>query len=529
MTPSSTSSLESIRTAGGAPKGNTVSETGAPSGREQIHQAARGSALNLSGAIVAAAVSFVTVGLITNNFGKAGAGLFFTATALFTLAANGARLGGESSLTYFVSRLRADARPGAIPAVVRVALRATAVVSALFAALGFVFAPEMAKAFATGPDNVASLTSMVRILALSAPAFSLSQAMIGASRGFGTMRPAVLTGQFVRPLAQLGFVAAVVALAGQPVLLAVAWALAAALALMPITIWMRRRLARITVPAASAASVGTTGYWRFAAPRAITDLLSSALERADLLLVAYFLDETQAGVYGTSNRLIVAGQLMMFATAQSIAPHLSANFVKGRHEQAKQVLHTVSAWNVTLLWPTFIGLAFGAGTVLRLFGEDFTEGALVVQILSISLLVITGLGVGDTLLLMTGRSTASLVNHAIGLATLIVVSAVLLPRVGVIGAAWAWAASRISIRLLAVAQVWRFNGVHGLGFPVVVAAAISVVAYVPAGWLAHGAIDSGVMAIAVHVIVGVTIQLSLCWRFRELLELDQLTTIVRRR
>jgi O-antigen/teichoic acid export membrane protein len=519
--------MTTIRTAHSPPEAAASPSAGEePGGEGEIRQAARGSAFNLLGAVVAAAVSFVTVGLITNHFGRAGAGLFFTATALFTLAANGARLGSESGLTFFVSRLRADDRHGEVPAVIATAVQATAAASVALAAMGFLFASELAATLADDPDNVASLTTMIRVLAFSVPAFALSQAMFGASRGFGTMRPSVLAGQIVRPLAQLALVSAVVVIGGRTEFLAAAWAGAAVITLVPIAVWLRARLARVRV---TAETFRRREYWRFATPRAFTDLLSSALERLDLLLVAYFLDEAAAGVYGTSNRLIVAGQLMMFATAQSMAPHLSANFVRGRLDRAKHVLQTVSAWNVTLLWPMFIGLAFGARPVLRLFGEEFTEGVRLVQVFAISLVIIVGLGVGDTLLLMTGRSLASLVNHVAGLAVMVLVSAVLLPRIGVIGAAWGWAASRILIRALAVLQVWRHNGVHGLGLPVVVAAGIALVAYLPIGWLAHGGIDHGLGAIAVHVVVGGLIQTALCFRFRDVLELDQLLTIVRGR
>ena len=491
----------------------------------QVRQAARGSAFNLLGAITAAVISFITVGLITNNFGPVGAGLFFSATALFTLAANGARLGAESSLTFFVSRLRAEDRHGSIAPLTRSALAATGVVSLLLAVAGFVLAPDLAEALADGA-NVRPLTSMIRVLAFATPAFALSQAMFGASRGFGTMRPAVIVGQLLRPILQFALVALVVLASGQPVGLAVAWGAAAVVTAVPIAAWLRRRLKKIPH---AAQPFSSSEYWRFAAPRALTDVLSSALERVDVLLVAYILDQAQAGLYGTANRLIVAGQLMMFATAQSMAPHLSANFVKGRHAQAKQVLQTVSAWNVTLLWPMFIGLAFGAPVVLRLFGQDFTEGAVLVQVFAVSLLVIIGLGVGDTVLLMTGRSMASLVNHAIGLAVMIGLAFLLLPRIGVVGAAWAWAASRILIRLLAVLQVWKLNGVHGLGLPVLIAAVISVVAYGPTGWIAHNSISNGVLAVAVHAAVGGVIQLALCLRFRRQLELDQLSAIIRRR
>ena len=497
-----------------------------PSGHTDVRQAARGSAFNLVGAVTSAVVSFFTVGLITNTYGQSRAGVFFTATALFTLAANGARLGSESSLTFFVSRLRAADRRGAVRSVTTTALRATAVLAVLFTAIGFLAAESIATSLTGDEENARSLAVMVRILALAAPVFALSQAMFGASRGFGTMRPSVIAGQLVRPVGQLMLVATVIMATGDVAALAWAWAGAAIASLAVIGFWLRRRLSRIDAPDEP---FRTVEYWRFAAPRALTDLVSSALERLDLLLVAYMLGEAQAGLYGASNRLIVAGQLMMFATAQSMAPHLSAAFERDRNDDARHVLHTVSAWNVTLLWPVFLTLAFGAETVLQLFGQGFADGAPLVRILSLALVVIIGLGVGDTLLLMTGRSVASLINHLVALGLMVGLSALLLPRVGVVGAAWAWAASRTVIRVLAVIQVWRSDGVHGLGRPVLVAALIAVLAFVPAGWIAHRWIDNGILAIVAHVVVGGLLQLAGCLRFRDLLELDQLLAIARRR
>ncbi len=497
------------------------------SGSDQVRQAARGSALNLVGALVAAVVSFVTVGIITNHYGQVGAGLFFSATAIFTLAANGARLGSESGLTYFVSRMRASGATGDLPELIRHAVGATVVVSATLALGGFLAAPDLAALLTSDADNTEAMTIMIRALSVGIPAFAASQALSGASRGFGTMRPSVMAGQIVRPITQLVLVitAAFVASAGL-VGVAIAWSTAAYMALIPILAWMVLRLRRRQL---GESTLSLSNYWRFTGPRAVTDLVSSALERLDVLLVAYFLTEADAGLYGAAARLILVGQMMMFATGQSMAPHLSANFLTGRFDEAKQVLHTVSGWNVTLLWPAFIGLAFGAETVLQLFGAEFAEGSSIVVLLCIALIIIIGLGVGDTLLLMTGDSMASLINHIAALVVMIATSMLLLPNVGVIGAAWAWALSRILIRGLAVVRVWQTSRVHAFGRPVVVAAAIALAAYLPTGFAMHQLVGNGVVAIALHAIAGLAIQAALVFRYRHELDLDQLQNTLTRR
>ena len=512
---------------------STAPPTGPPS---QVATAARGTALNLAGAIIGAIVSFGTVGLITNVYGQAGAGLFFAATAVFTLAANSARLGAESSLTYFVARYRADERHGEITGTIKTALFAAASVAIALGLAGLASASWLSGLLTSEASSADTAATMIRILAISVPTFALSQAMFGAARGFGTMRPSVLVGQIGRPISQLIFVLVVIAISDSVWPLAAAWALSSTVTMVSIGGWLWRRLKLVaernsdrTLDQGSARSEGRSTYWRYTGPRAVSDLLSASLERSDVLLVAVFIGEAGAGLYGASNRLILAGQLMMIATAQSMAPLLSANFLKREHQDAQSVLRTISGWNVIILWPIFIGLAFGAKTALSVFGSEFSEASSLVVVLACAFLVIIGLGIGDTLLMMTGDSVASLINHAISLAIMVGAAIALLPTVGIVGAAWAWAMSRVALRALSVGRVWYTTRVHAFGPQVITAMAITVGAYVPTGIAVRLTLGESVQAVAVHAIVGVVIQLPLLLRFRERLQLDQLVTVIARR
>lgn len=520
------------------PEAPEANQQGSVDDQDQVTQAARGTALNLVGAVFGAIISFVTVGVITNVYGKAGAGLFFAVTAAFTLAANSARLGAESGLTYFVSRFRADDRHGEVPAVVRTALAATATAAIGLGLVGLLFAPALGELITEQAASANTAVTMIRILAIAVPTYALSQAMFGATRGFGTMRPAVIIGQIGRPLSQLLFVVTVIIVTDEIWPLAIAWAASSTVAAVAAAAWLRNRLAILRSRVGNRTGAdGTAGddplkpgeYWKFTGPRALSDLLSASLERLDVLLVAIFIGEVGAGMYGASNRLILAGQLMMIATAQSMAPLLSANFLKGRNDEAQRVLRTISGWNVTLLWPVFICLAFGSRTALSVFGTEFTDASSLVVVLSVAFLIIIGLGMGDTLLMMTGDSVASLVNHAVTLAIMIGSAVLLLPSVGIVGAAWSWALSRIVLRVLAIARVWHTKRVHSFGLPVITAAILAAASYVPIGITSRLLIGESVTAVVVNVLAGGVIHLCLLLRFRNQLELDRLLTVVARR
>ncbi len=492
--------------------------------------AARGTALNLIGSISGAVVGFVTIGLVTNRWGPSGAGLFFATTALFTLAANGARMGSEAGLTYFVARLRAAEDHRSVPLVIGTALGATAAVATALAVVGLVAAPALAELVTSEPASRPDAEAMIRVLAVAVPTFALSQAMFGASRGFATMRPAVLCGQLLRPISQLLLVIAVIVTTDSLPTLAMAWAGSSVLTVVAIGWWLRRRVARIGVKHPGAATPGVRSrYLRFASGRAGADLVSAALERLDVILVAAILGQADAGVYGAAGRLILAGQLLMIAAAQSTAPLLTASFSADRNDEAQDLLRTVTGWNVTILWPVFICLGFGAPTALAVFGSDFGDGAPVVVALSVTMLVIVALGGGDTVLTSTGASLASLINQIIGLLVLVGSALVLLPLVGLVGAGLAWALTRLTLRGLATYRVWRTHRVIALGRQVGLAAGAATLAYGPIGLALTIATDPGPLPVAVNVIAGGALHLAMLSQLRDELDLDRFLAVFTRR
>lgn len=518
----------------------TTIESSGSATTEQVSTAARGTVLNLGGSIFGAIVAFATVGLITNSYGKEGAGAFFAVTAAFTLAANATRLGAETSLTYFVARFRSTDDVDQLRPLLRQAMAPAAALALCIALFGLLMSPTIAGWLTTEEEYRASATTMIRILSLAVPTYALAQAMFGATRGFGTMVPSVLAGQVVRPLTQLVIVACLVWSSVEALWpLAAAWAISGVAAFVFVT----RRLLALLANAeeqfdrnthSDLDSVGREhdqklAYWNFTAPRAAADVVSSMLERLDIILVTVLLNEASAGLYGAAGRLILAGQLMMIATAQSMAPQLSASFLKGETVDAQRLLRTISGWNVAILWPMFICLAFGAGPALSAFGSDFTEAAPLVVVLAISFLIVTGLGIGDTLLMMAGGSKASLLNHAISLAVLVGSALILISSFGLIGAAWAWALSRVTLRALAVIRVWQTARIHALGPPILWGGAASLAAYVPTGIAVQALTDSSIAAVFAHVVFGTVIFACLLFVLRHRLELSQLALVVRRR
>ena len=92
------------------------------------------------------------------------------------------------------------------------------------------------------------------------------------------MRPSVMTGQIFRPVAQLILVLTAIIVSAEIWPLAGAWAAASVMAAAIAAVWLWRRIHRRHY---TPSPFDRVAYWRFSGPRAITDLVSSALERLD--------------------------------------------------------------------------------------------------------------------------------------------------------------------------------------------------------------------------------------------------------
>lgn len=496
---------------------------------EGLGRAARGAALNLIGAVVATAAGFGAIAVVTNRYGPAGAGVFLAAIAVFTLVANALKLGTESALTYLIARLRRSEKRSTVAPVLRSAVSAVFVANAAAGVVLVVTAGPLANLLADEADLVEDLTTMLRILAVGLPTWSLLQVFGGAARGFATMKPWVVAGQIVRPSVQLALVVVAAITTDELWPLAAAWVAGTAVALALLVVWLRGFTAGLDGADPADVAAARSELWAFSRPRALSDVVHSALERLDVVLVSTIVGPAAAGLYGAANRMILAGQMVMVATGQAAAPELSDSFGRDDHDGARDTIRGLTSWNITLLWPAFGLLIAGAPALLPLLGEDFIEAESSLIVLAVAMIVVIALGVGDVAVLMAGAPGRSLVNHIVALATMLVLAFALLPTVGVIGAAWAWAGSRFALRGLSVHTVWRRTGVTPFGPEVAVAGVVAIAIWLPVGVGLRMVDPASLIMVAIAGVIGAGAHAAVAYRLRRRLRLDELLDSIRNR
>lgn len=432
------------------------------SARGHLEGIARGGAIGLVGAACSSMCAFALVIVVTRGLPADEAGRFFTATAAFLILTALASLGTETGLARFLLR---HAQAGKAQDV-RATIRAAAVPTMLAAsgcALGMVLAADvLARLLQLGSSGAA----LMRILAVAVPCAVAAELCLATSRALGNMRSTALIDGIVRSSLQPVLALLALAAGGGLLLVGGVWAAAYVVALI-LAFPVARRYVHIKVPLATREPAGpvSAAFWSFTWPRGLTRVAQIVIQKADIILVAALISPAHAAIYTAATRFVALGQFATQAIQRAIQPRLTLILLNNDRATLREVYRVTTAWNIALTWPVYLVIGCAPAAYLSLFGEGYAarEARWVVVVMLAAMLLAVASGPVDTLLLMSGRSRASLGNATVAATLDIVLCLVLIPALGMVGAALAWAIAVLTRCLLAFIQVRRSLGVTPIG------------------------------------------------------------------
>ena len=427
--------------------------------KDAVGRLGRNNRLSLIGSVVNGAAGFIVVLVLTNGLGEVRSGVVWIAAAVFNIAMQSSVLGTDASLVRFIAQDRKAGRPGSISTLLRSALRPVIGIGLALGLGAFIFASPLARLLvregAELESAIGDVETAIRVVAVVFPVGAVAMALLAATRGFGQVRTTALFDQIARPLTQLIAVAAVVVLGLGPVAATAAWVGPILISAVAAGGWLRKEM-----PEPDGEPVDTRDFWAFTRPQAGTGMLRVSVRWLDTLVVGILLGLGPTSIYTSSTRLLKLGVFFNQATFQAAAPQIAEDLSTGKIEQANVVYRNSATWLVIATWPLYLGTLFYAPEMLRLFGEQFVQGAPALRILSISSLFSSAVGPIEAVLVMSGRTTQNLIFNGTALALNVGLGFALIPSLELEGAAIAWAVAMTTTNLLPLIQVYRNLGMH---------------------------------------------------------------------
>jgi O-antigen/teichoic acid export membrane protein len=191
------------------------------------------------------------------------------------------------------------------------------------------------------------------------------------------------------------------------------------------------------------------------------------------------------------------------------------------------VYQTATWWLILFSWPLYLTFAVFAPLLMRVFGADFSAGADALAIVSLGMLVNLATGNVLSVLLMAGKSSWNLLNASASLVINVGLNLVLIPKLGITGAAIAWAASIVFVNTAALLEMVFLLRIQPFGLGYWVAVGVSSACFGLAALAVRSSAGLRAPLLAGFLAGAGLVYLFFLWRFRRTLRLDILRDALR--
>lgn len=451
-----------------------TSSRGGGVGGDDVRRMARGGGLNIVGAAFSQGSLFVIMLVLALTTSGADVGRYSLCYALLTILTLVALGGVRATLTRFVAMRLADDDPGGVRGTVRlgmgVAVGGGVVVSAALALLA---------------DGVAGLLQEpglrdgILLVALAVCAATVQGAALAATQGWRSQRAFTLIGQILDPGLRVALT--VLALLLGYGLTGALWALVVSswtAAVLAVVVLVRRlrgvERARAVYTPRPMASFAVVSWG--------STLATTGLVWTDTLILGHLATAEEVGTYTVATRLVGLAIFVLNPINSAFVPSVARLHHLGDRHGVDVAYGAANRWIIRLSVPAFILLLVFPADLLGLFGGGYASAAVVTVVLAVGQLANAAAGPCGSVLNMTGLVRLSLADNVAALVLNVVLNLLLIPRLGVLGAAIAWSLSLVLVNATKWLQVRRILGIRAQGTGTVA----TLVAALPAAALAVG-------------------------------------------
>ena len=397
---------------------------------QHLWEVMKGSSSALMIRTLGALIGFAVSVMIARILGAEGSGIYYLAISVATIAATFGRLGFDNTVVRFVATHASVQEWGAVKFVYCTAMKVVSVVSALISITLFLGAEWVANALFDKPYMELPLKLVsVSILPLSIAMIQAESLRglksIPASQWIKTVITSLGTLLLLYPLVWLmGANGAVTAYAVS----IIATALAAWL------MWQRVLKSRCDTQEVSQNKYSMEVLFRSSWPLFGVAVTGLVMQHAATIFLGVWGNAEDVGVYNVANRIAALLLFPLMAMISILTPKFAAMHKLGKTEDLARLARNSSKMLTIFALFAAILVAVSADWMMSIFGADFKEGATILRILLIGVVINASTGAVAELLMMCGRERLVGLGVFSSAALTLLLCAILIPKYGMVGA-----------------------------------------------------------------------------------------------
>ncbi len=360
-------------------------------------------------------------------------------------------LGYQESAVRFLPRYHARGQEHLLQSFVHHGAKVVVIASLLVAGIGAALLWSFGDQF----DKSYMLPALV--LAFGLPIIAIEVYLEGVNRGLGWYLLSIVPSYIIRPIA----VVATMYVLGQSgmelnaqLALGVMVGVTAVLIIGQCLI-MVKKIKPKTAPKTKSKHKRLRRAWLWATlPLVIVSGVDEMLYWSDIVVLGFLAEPADVSIYFAAIRCMAFASFIHYGFMLVFAREFSLANADGDLTELRSRISMASTWTFWLTIPAVILIVAAGPVLLSFFGEAFGEGIVVMIVIGIGTIGKSAVGPASNLLIVLGKEKRDVTFSAVSLVANILISILLVPLMGILGAAIGTAASQI-VRALLLARYCR--------------------------------------------------------------------------
>jgi O-antigen/teichoic acid export membrane protein len=419
-----------------------------------ISKIAKESTITFSGMIYGNINRYLYTAILARWVGTEYLGVYSLANAIMIIIEMVSKMGLETGIMRFVSRLDIKSQKKEIKSIIESALKMVIIFSLALSIILIFFSTYLVEFF--NGNNL--LKKTIIIFACAIPFNVLTLIAAFATQGFKLLKYKVLITQFLNPSILLLTMIVIISSFSKELAIMLPMFITAIIGCFSMLIILRN-LSGINIKSTIDAKFNRD-LLRYSIPLMLVSILQVLMHWMDILMLGYFTDASTVGLYHPAARTAGLLQALLLSFMSIYAPMISEMHSKQNFEEIERIYKLITRWLITFSIPISIILILFSSKVLLIFGSEYTSGATVLRLLTLGAFFQIIFGAAGPLLSMSGYTKLVFFNSLMAFVLNFILNIILIPLMGLNGAALSTLITMIVLgfaRTIEVKLIFQFS------------------------------------------------------------------------
>jgi O-antigen/teichoic acid export membrane protein len=191
----------------------------------------------------------------------------------------------------------------------------------------------------------------------------------------------------------------------------------------------------------------------------LISFMSVLLTRIDKIMLGIYMTSEVVGIYNIA--VTVAGLITFLLVSSNMifSSVISELYSLNKIKILGDLYSTITKWIIIFTLPVFITILFFPDTIMKFFGQAYTIGSTALVILALGQMINVFVGANGTILSMCGHERLLLINNISMAIINVIFNVILIPKIGILGAAISTGMSIAIINIIKICEVKFLLGI----------------------------------------------------------------------